>query len=54
MDLGDGSDDPISKGNGITQNRPQDPNTQGLASHHAEQALIFCLNKKQAGFLELC
>ena len=24
-DYGDGSDDPISNGNGITQNRPQDP-----------------------------
>ena len=24
-------------------------NIQGLASHHAEQALIFCLNKKRAG-----
>ena len=25
MDHGDGSDDPISEGNGITQNRPHDP-----------------------------
>ena len=27
-DLGDGSDDPISRGNGITQNRPQDPTAE--------------------------
>ena len=26
-DHGDGSDDPISRGNGITQNRPQDPHS---------------------------
>ena len=26
-DHGDGSDDPISRGNGITQNRPHDPRT---------------------------
>ena len=30
-DHGDGSDDPISKGNGITQNRPHDPRTLDTA-----------------------
>ena len=39
-DHGDGSDDPISEGNGITQNRPHDPQTLTLTGTTNESVTL--------------
>nr|MCR5579742.1 LytTR family transcriptional regulator [Prevotella sp.] len=40
VDHGDGSDDPISEGNGITQNRPHDPQTLTLTGTTNESVTL--------------